>query len=111
MQEAARVAAPYRAIFEVARIEIAQVSAYPGLSVDPGAEVAGMVQRLSGRSGHFKVPYGTEAGFFAEAGLASVVCGPGSMPAQGHKPDEYIELSELSALDRMLSRILTEISA
>jgi len=110
-QEAERIAAPYSAIFEVARIEIAQVSAYPGLSVDPGAEVAGMVQRLSGRSGHFKVPYGTEAGFFAEAGLASVVCGPGSMPRQGHKPDEYIELSELSALDRMLSRILTEISA
>jgi acetylornithine deacetylase len=110
-QEAERIAAPYRAIFDAARIEIAQVSAYPGLSVDPAAEVVGLVQRLSGRSGHSKVPYGTEAGFFAEAGLPAVVCGPGSMPGQGHKPDEYIELSELAALDGMLSRILTEISA
>ena len=110
-QEAERIAAPYRAIFDAARIEIAQVSAYPGLSVDPAAEVVGLVQRLSGRSGHSKVPYGTEAGFFAEAGLPAVVCGPGSMPGQGHKPDEYIELSELAALDGMLNRILAEISA
>lgn len=109
-QEAERIAAPYRAIFDAAGIEIAQVSAYPGLNVDPSAEVVGLVQRLSGRSGHFKVPYGTEAGFFDEAGLASVVCGPGSIPGQGHKPDEYIELSELAALDGMLNRILAEIS-
>lgn len=110
-QEADRIAAPYRAAFDEARIEISEMSAYPGLLVDPTDEVVGLVQRLSGRSGTFKVPYGTEAGFFAKAGLASVVCGPGSMPGQGHKPDEYIELSELAALDGMLNGILAEISA
>ena len=110
-QEADQIAAPYRTAFEAARIEITEVSAYPGLSVDPAAEVAQTVQRLSGRSESFKVPYGTEAGFFAVAGLPAVVCGPGSMPGQGHKPDEYIELIELAALDGMLSRILAELSA
>ena len=109
-QEADQIAASYRAAFDGARIEVAQVSAYPGLSVDPAAEVVGLVQRLSGRSGSFKVPYGTEAGFFAEAGLPAIVCGPGSMPGQGHKPDEYIELGQLAALEAMLERVLAQIS-
>lgn len=105
------IAARYRAAFPKARIEIEERNAYPGLAVSPEADVVGLVRRLAGRDGSFKVPYGTEGGFFAGAGLPVVVCGPGSMAGQGHKPDEYIDLSQLAALDAMLDRIMAEIAA
>ncbi len=35
------------------------------------------------------IAFGTEGGLFDQAGIHTVVCGPGSME-QGHKPDEFI---------------------
>lgn len=40
------------------------------------------------------VPYGTHASRFANAGVPSVVCGPGSIE-QGHTKDEWIDVAEL----------------
>jgi acetylornithine deacetylase len=56
------------------------------------------------------VAFGTEAGFFSELGIPTVVCGPGSMAGQGHKPDEYLALSELQSCDDMMDRILRDLS-
>lgn len=92
------------------RIEIEEISAYPGLDLREEAEGVGIARRLAQASGVTKVAFGTEAGFFAGLGLSVVVCGPGSMEGQGHKPDEYIEGSELMACDAMMDRILHEIS-
>jgi acetylornithine deacetylase len=39
--------------------------------------------------------------------VPAVVCGPGSMD-QGHKPDEFIALSQIEACDRMMDRLLDE---
>jgi acetylornithine deacetylase len=41
---------------------------------------------------------------FDEAGIPTVVCGPGSMD-QGHKPDEFITVRQLSDCDAMLVRL------
>jgi acetylornithine deacetylase len=49
------------------------------------------------------VPFATEAGQFQCAGWPTVVCGPGSID-QAHKPDEFIERSELTACERFLDR-------
>lgn len=93
------------------QIEIEQLNAYPGLDVAAGADVVGFAKRMSQSNGTTKVPFGTEAGFFDALGIPTVVCGPGSMEGQGHKPDEYLELSELAACDAMMDRILDDISA
>ncbi|GHC72261.1 acetylornithine deacetylase [Limoniibacter endophyticus] len=42
------------------------------------------------------VPYGTEAGIFQNAGIPSVVIGPGDI-ADAHQPDESIAISELKS--------------
>lgn len=52
-------------------------------------------QKLTGKSDSMTVPYGSEAGFFQEVGMATVICGPGNID-QAHKPDEYIAESELA---------------
>ena len=40
----------------------------------------------------------------------AVVCGPGSMEGQGHKPDEFITLKQLALCDQMMDRLLGDLS-
>jgi len=49
-----------------------------------------------------EIPFGTEAGFFQQAGIPSLVCGPGAI-AQAHQPNEWIAASELRAAGRLLA--------
>ncbi|MDO6479254.1 acetylornithine deacetylase [Shimia thalassica] len=100
----------YRPDFAQADIVLDRYNAYPGLDVSQDARIAGIVQRLAENQSITKVAFGTEAGFFSNLGIETVVCGPGSMAGQGHKPDEYITLDQLDACDRMLMRTLDEIS-
>jgi acetylornithine deacetylase len=91
-------------------IEIEELNAYPGLDVPRDAEIVSYACRMAQANATTKVAFGTEAGFFAALGVPTVVCGPGSMEGQGHKPDEFIERTELEACDAMMDRILEDIS-
>ena len=49
---------------------------------------------LTGDNGSHVVAYGTEGGLFQEAGISTVMCGPGSI-VQAHQPDEFIAVSQV----------------
>ena len=49
--------------------------------------------------------YGTEAGHFQRAGIPAVICGPGSID-QAHKADEFVALSELTACEAFLRKVI-----
>jgi acetylornithine deacetylase len=85
--------------------DIAQLSEIPAL--DNGAEtpIVGLVQELTGNIEIGKVSYGTEASQFQRAGMPSVVCGPGSI-LQAHKPNEYIEVSQVEACEAFLRKLM-----
>lgn len=108
VQGAEALIAPLKPAFPAAGITIEEVNAYPGLDTLPDAEVVAFFRRIAGITAPgCKVAFGTEAGLFSQIlGIPSVICGPGDM-AQGHKPDEYIEISQLAACDRMLENLLT----
>ncbi|OBY25716.1 acetylornithine deacetylase [Leisingera sp. JC1] len=91
-------------------IEVEQYNAYPGLDVPADSPVVPFAQKLAQCDGTTKVAFGTEAGFFDQLAVPTVVCGPGSMEGQGHKPDEYLELSQLAACDTMMDRILDDLT-
>lgn len=93
-----------------ARIEVEQYNAYPGFDVPPDSQVVAYARKLARSNSSTKVAFGTEAGFFAQLGIPTVVCGPGSMAGQGHKPDEYLELSQLAACDAMMDRLLEDLT-
>ncbi|KIC17274.1 acetylornithine deacetylase [Leisingera sp. ANG-Vp] len=95
---------------EQARVEVEQYNAYPGLDVPADSAVVPFAQKLAQSNSTTKVAFGTEAGFFDQLGVPTVVCGPGSMDGQGHKPDEYLELSQLAACDAMMDRILDDLT-
>ncbi len=103
-------ASRHRDMYPDAAIEITQVSSYPGLDVSTGAEVVRLVRSFAGTDATTKVAFGTEAGFFDRSGIPTVVCGPGSMDDQGHKPDEFISLAQLGACDTMMDRILATLT-
>jgi len=68
------------------------------------SEARDIVYELTGKAESELVSFGTEAGLFQEAGISSVICGPGSI-AQAHKPDEFIEIGQLAACLEMLDKL------
>jgi acetylornithine deacetylase len=65
---------------------------------DPAVRLA---QQLAGTDRTTLVGFGTEAGLFQSAGIASVVCGPGSI-TQAHQADEYVSLAQLAQAEAFL---------
>lgn len=89
-----------------ASIEITENFSYPGLDTPGTADVVGFVKSLTGGNATCKVAFGTEGGLFSqELSVPTVVCGPGSM-MQGHKPDEFVEVSQIARCDAMLDTLL-----
>jgi acetylornithine deacetylase len=93
-----------RAVQADTDIRLRPLSAYPGLATPPESEAARLLALLSNSSAFGTVAFGTEGGLFDQAGIPTVVCGPGSMD-QGHKPDEFIALDQLNGCDAMLVRL------
>ncbi|WP_417767238.1 acetylornithine deacetylase [Stappia sp.] len=81
----------------------------PALAEEADGPAEGLARRLTGDNGRHMVVYGTEAGQFQERGISSVVCGPGSID-QAHQPDEFIEIAQLAAGERFVSRLIADLS-
>ncbi|EIF32672.1 acetylornithine deacetylase ArgE [Burkholderia sp. Ch1-1] len=99
-----------RAVKSDTDIRFQSLSAYPGLATSPDSEAARLVALLSGSTEFGTVAFGTEGGLFDQAGIPTVVCGPGSMD-QGHKPDEFVSVKQLRQCDAMLIRLADYLSA
>ncbi|KPW41385.1 Acetylornithine deacetylase [Pseudomonas amygdali pv. mellea] len=91
----------------VAAIEIEVMNEYPALETHPSVEAVRMLHAFAEPgTQHIKVSYGTEGGLFAgRLNVPVVVCGPGSIE-QAHKPDEFIEESQMNAGERFLQTLL-----
>ncbi|MBT1262796.1 acetylornithine deacetylase [Pseudomonas sp. VS40] len=98
-----------RAVSAQSAISISELSSYPGLATSLESQAAEWVAQFCGSQDFGTVAFGTEGGLFDQAGIPTVVCGPGSME-QGHKPDEFISVAQLQACDRMLARVLGFVS-
>ena len=108
---AAGIVAPHLSNFPEAAIVVERLWDYPGLGTSPDADVVAFANGLVGGNSTIKVPYGTEGGMFAQRlGVPTVICGPGNM-AQGHTPDEYIEVEQLARCEAMLDRLLGRLVA
>lgn len=97
----------YQPISADVGIDIEVTNTYLGLEIATDAEAVQLTAAFCGANDLTKVSFGTEAGFFAGLGIATVVCGPGSMEGQGHKADEYISIDQLAQCDVMMGQIHT----
>ncbi|WP_119422652.1 acetylornithine deacetylase [Desertibaculum subflavum] len=85
-------------------ISFEEISGIPGLDTTEDAEVTALAKALTGGNSTYKVSFGTEAGLFQEAGIPTIVCGPGSID-QAHKPNEFIALDQITACEAFLTRL------
>jgi len=67
-----------------------------------------MALKLSGQNATHAVSYGTEAGLFEDAGLPTVICGPGDI-AQAHQPNEFVTLEQIALCERFFRRLMDEV--
>ncbi|MCF5469900.1 acetylornithine deacetylase [Pseudomonas syringae] len=96
-----------RQLSGVAAIEIEVMNEYPALETHPSVEAVRMLHAFAEPgTQNIKVSYGTEGGLFAgRLNVPVVVCGPGSIE-QAHKPDEFIDESQMDAGERFLQSLL-----
>jgi acetylornithine deacetylase len=93
-----------RSIHSETNIQFESLAAYPPLLTDPRSEFAQWLADWSNNQKLATVSFGTEGGLFDEAGVATLVCGPGSME-QGHKPDEFVCTEQLVRCSNMLDNL------
>ena len=76
----------------------------PPLEASDDNPAEALVRQLTGQNQAGVVSFAAEAGLFQEAGVPSVICGPGSID-QAHRPDEYVELSQLKECEDFLRQL------
>jgi acetylornithine deacetylase len=111
MQERAEVIVrEAKKLSSVAAIEIETINVYPGLDTHPSVEAVRFLKNFAAPdTGTAKVSFGTEGGLFNQRlDVPVVVCGPGSIE-QAHKPDEFIEISQMEAGELFLGGLLGSI--
>jgi acetylornithine deacetylase len=93
-----------RAVAPEAEVVTALDSGSPPLVPEPDSPAEALVRRLTGANTTGAVSFGTEASLFQEAGIPTVICGPGSI-AQAHQPNEFIALDQIEACIAFLRKL------
>ncbi|MFC7689016.1 M20/M25/M40 family metallo-hydrolase [Paeniroseomonas aquatica] len=101
---------PLRAVAPDVAVRITPRSVLPALDLAEDAPLTLLVQRLTGRNSAGRVSYGTEAGLYQNAGIPTIVCGPGHI-AQAHQPEEWVAESELGSCLEFLRRLADTLTA
>ncbi len=81
----------------------------PAFGIAPSAPLVRWAQQTA-RTAHLgtgAVSFGTEASIFMEAGIPTVVVGPGSIE-QAHKPDEYLSYAQVAACEAFFARMIEQ---
>lgn len=86
------------------------LSAYPALSLAHDTVLSQLLVELTGQETIAAVSYGTEAGLYQQAGIDAIICGPGDI-ARAHRPNEYIEIEELNACQKMIENLGERLSS
>lgn len=106
---AAELDAAIKARAPEAGVTVTRRSNTPGLAIAPDSEAEALARALTGDNETRAVAYAAEAGLFQRAGLAAVICGPGSIE-QAHQPDEWIETAQIEEGAVFMRRLIERLS-
>lgn len=90
-----------------AAVEIDIMAAAPGLSTPPDQLITQLVRNLTQEHAIHKVAYATEAGLFQQAGIPTLVCGPGNIE-QAHRANEYVTVGQLARCEEFLQQLVDQ---
>ncbi len=86
-------------------VEVVKLSDAPPLGTEEDGPAELLARSLTGDNQTRLVGYCAEAGQFQNAGLSTIVCGPGSIE-QAHQPDEFVAVSELETGIGIMKKML-----
>lgn len=96
-------------VYEHSAINIITDAPVPALNDQHAAKAAEFVSSITGLNSRNVVSFGTDAGYFSDVGLSTVVFGPGSI-SRAHKPDEFIKRSELQQGLNFMQQVAQKLS-
>ncbi len=99
-----------RAVRPEAGIELEIRFRNNGLRPETAGAAEALARAITGDNAPHAVSYGTEAGFFQDAGYSVVVCGPGSIE-QAHQPDEFIASEQLDRGADFMRRLIGRLAS
>ena len=97
-----------QAVSAGAGIAFEETNRVAALAARESDEVVQLALALSGANGTGKVSFATEGGFFQEAGIPTVICGPGSIE-QAHRADEFIALDQVKQCEDFIDRLIERV--
>lgn len=106
---AQEIAAEMKALDQRSGIEFSSIALAPGLETERSCELAELLRSLGAVDDARKVVFGSEAGFFQQGGIETVVCGPGFIQ-QAHIANEFIELEQIRECERLLTDLVRNMS-
>ena len=77
-----------------AEISITEISWCPGMDARASSSAASLIARLWTNEAPSVVSFGTDGGHYQQAGMETIVFGPGGMNEM-HQPDEFIEVDAI----------------
>ncbi|MBL8642616.1 MAG: acetylornithine deacetylase [Rhodospirillaceae bacterium] len=98
-----------RAIADNCKIEIFPRAGTPALKPDAQSDAEQLARALTGDNVTRYVSFAAEAGQFQNSGLATIICGPGSI-AQAHQPNEFIERSQIDLGVKFMNDLIRHLS-
>lgn len=90
------------------KIEFFEKNDFPPLYTEPKSEIVSKCLSILKSNSIDTVSFGTEAGLFNKLNFQTIVCGPGSIK-QAHKPNEFIELSQLKKCEKFLTQLISSL--
>ncbi len=87
-------------------IELVRHENVPAMTDKDNQALQALIENLVDETIRHKVAYATEGGQFTQAGIPTVICGPGDI-ANAHKANEYVPLEQLERCERFLGEIVT----
>ncbi|MGL5252968.1 MAG: acetylornithine deacetylase [Moraxella sp.] len=93
------------AIDEHTGIELIREENVPAMTDADSQALQQLIEGLVADKYRHKVAYATEGGYFSQANIPTVICGPGDI-AHAHKPNEFVTLQQLTTCEQFLQQIL-----
>jgi acetylornithine deacetylase len=78
----------------------------PALDTKKNANIVALLKEINPIQNLGTVAYAAEAGQFSEAGIESIICGPGSID-QAHRANEFVAIVELEKCIEMLEKLIS----
>lgn len=88
-----------------AAIRFEALASAPGMNMKESDDIVKLAAALARNKPNGAVSYGTEGGLFQQAGIPTVICGPGDIE-QAHRPNEFVSLEQIAQCEAFMLRLI-----